>query len=350
MYWRRFLIVVVMLCGAVLSLVGVTNLAQASPRSASFTVPQESTKVVLGDTSIDGPAIASMGNGAVLAWTGTDGSHHLNLMTSTDGLHYGNKHILPETSLWRPAVLFIVSGRALPYGTIALAWTGTDPSHTLNLEFISTPSFTVTEKITYWGEASFTAPALASINGDVNSDIYLAWAGINRAHTLNVMHHATVPRTDQKQTLWGWSSISRPNISTDQSSSSTGLILAWTGTNNRIYFANSTDKVHWTMPSTSPLSYQSAWAPSLIAFYATAIPTHWLAWTGSGTTSTRLLNVQYTQHYPSWGDAGSTATLQETAISSAELANSSVSGRVLLAWTGTDGAHHLNVAVINIAA
>jgi hypothetical protein len=119
------------------------------------------------------------------------------------------------------------------------------------------------------------------------------------------MHHATAPRTDQKQTLWGWSSISRQTISTDQSSSSTGLILAWTGTNNRIYFANSTDKVHWTMPSTSPLSYQSAWAPSLVAFCATAMPTHWLAWTGSGTTSTRLLNVQYTQHYPSWGDAGS---------------------------------------------
>jgi hypothetical protein len=96
-----------------------------------------------------------------------------------------------------------------------------------------------------------------------------------------------------------------------------------------------------------PLSYQSAWAPSLIAFYATDMPTRWLAWTGSGT---RLLNVQYTQHYPSWRDAGSTATLQETAMSSPEVANSSVSGRVLLAWTGTDGSHYVNVAMISITA
>jgi hypothetical protein len=350
MHWRRLLITLFALCGAVVSLVGVGNLAHASPRIATFTVPQEQTKVVLGDTSIDGPAIATMGNGTVLAWTGTDASHHLNIMTSTDGLHYGNKHILPETSLWRPAVLFIVSGRALPYGTIALAWTGTDPDHTLNLELISTPSFTVMQKITYWGETSFTAPALASINGDINSDIYLVWSGVDRGHTLNVMHYSTVAKTSQKQTLWGWSSISRPSISTDQSSNSTGLILAWTGTNNHIYFANSTDRVRWTMPGTSPLSYQSAWAPSLVAFYATDMPNHWLAWTGNGTTNTRLLNMQYTQHYPSWSDAGSTATLQETAISSPAVAKGSASGQVLIAWTGTDGSHHLNVAMINVIA
>jgi hypothetical protein len=350
MHWRRLLITLLALGGALVSLVGVSNLAHASPRIATFTVPHEQTKVVLGDTSIDGPALATMGNGTVLAWTGTDGSHHLNIMTSTDGLHYTNKHILPETSLWRPAVLFIVSGRALPYGTIVLAWTGTDASHTLNLEFISTPSFTVTEKITYRGETSFTAPALASINGDINSDVYLAWAGTDTAHTLNIMHHATTSRTDQKQTLWGWSSISRPSMSTDESISIAGLILAWTAPNNHINVANSTDRVHWTMPGTSPLSYQSAWAPSLIAFHATDMPTHWLAWTGSGTTSTRLLNVQYTQHNPSWSDAGSTATLPETATSSPQLAKSSLSGRVLLAWTGTDGSHHLNIAVISVTA
>jgi hypothetical protein len=350
MNWRRLLISLVVLCGAAMSLVGVTNLAQAAPRVATLSPLQEQAKVVLGETSIDGPAIASMGNGTVLAWTGTDTIHHLNIMTSTDGLYYSNKHILPETSLWRPAVLFITSGRALPYGTIVVAWTGTDRAHTLNLELISTPAFKVTKKITYWGETSFTAPALAAINRDVNSDIYLAWSGTDGAHTLNVIHYSTVPGTSQKQTLWGWSSISRPNLSTDQSSGNAGLILAWTGVDNHIYFAKSTDTVHWIMPSSSPLALKSAWAPSLIAFYATSMPTHWLAWTGSGTTGTRLLSVQYAQHYPSWSDTGSSATMQETAISSPELANIGVNGQVLLAWTGTDVLHHLNVAVIGFSA
>jgi hypothetical protein len=354
MNWRRFVISLFVLLGAAVSLLAVSTTAQASPKAARFTIPQEGTKVILGETSIDGPAIASMPTGtgpsAVVAWTGTDAAHHLNLLTSTDGLHYSNKHILPETSLWRPAVEFIQSMRT-GYGTIVLAWTGTDQAHTLNLELISTPNFTVLKKITFWGETSFTAPALTSINGDVNSDIYLAWAGTDSAHTLNIIHYSTAAGTSQKQTLWGWSSISRPNLTTDPSpGSTTAMILSWTGFNNHIYFAGTSDKVHWTMPSTSPLAYQSAWAPSLMAFYSTTVPTHWMAWTGSGTTSTLLLNVQYTQHYPSWSDAGSTVTLGEKAISSPELAGGFNSSQILVAWTGTDPLHHLNVAVISVTA
>ena len=226
---------------------------------------KEGTKVTLADTSIDGPAIMRTYSPAtVLAWTGTDAGRHINLMTSGDGLHYGNKITLPEMSLWRPAIAFIDTGRGDPYYTILLAWTGTDSAHTLNLEFISMPGYHVAQKITFWGETSFTAPALASINGDVNSDIFLAWAGTDTAHTLNVIHRSTLPPVAQdKHTLWGWSSISRPNLSRDASPSNPyGLILSWTGTTNRISFANSTDMVHWSMPSTSPLTYKSAWAPA----------------------------------------------------------------------------------------
>lgn len=351
MFWRRFMIPLIVLLTTLIGLVGVTNLAQAAPQ-ATFGAPKEGVKMILGDTSIDGPAIMRMYSpDTALAWTGTDPEHHLNLMTSSDGLHYGNKHILPETSLWRPAIAFVDSGRGEPYGTIVLAWTGTDAKHTLNVEFISTPSFQVTRKVTFWGETSFTAPALATINYDVYSDIYLSWAGTNTAHTLNIIHMTTNSQTHDKHILWGWNSISRPNLSTDQSSNTTNeLILSWTGFNNHIYFANSPDKVHWTMPTASPLSAQSAWAPSMIGFFATALPSHWLAWAGSGTTSTRNLNVQYTQHYPSWSDANAKATLGETAISSPELAynGDGTTRQVLIAWTGTDVHHHLNVAIISV--
>ena len=95
-----------------------------------------------------------------------------------------NKHILPETSLWRPGVAFDQAGRGAPYGQIAVAWTGTDSAHTLNVEYIATPDFTVTKKFTFWGETSFTAPSVAFIN----DDLYLAWAGTDRAHTLNTLH------------------------------------------------------------------------------------------------------------------------------------------------------------------
>lgn len=356
MSWRRCLITLAVLLTGMLSLASLTNIARATP-NPTFVLPppKEGPKEILSDTSIDGPAIATTDRPAtVLAWTGTDAYHHLNLMTSSDGLQYGNKHILPETSLWRPAVAYIDSGRGAPYGTLVLAWTGTDTHHTLNVELISTPAFTVVRKITFWGETSFTAPALATINGDVNSDVYLSWAGTDAANTLNVLHVATrTPGTYDKHILRGWSSISRPNLATDFSATGTRpLILSWTGVSHGIYFATSADKVHWTMAPGSPLSEHSAWAPSMIGFYAPGLPDHWLAWTGSGATTTRGLNVQYTQHFPAWTDATSMATLPETAISSPQMTynGDSTTGEVLIAWTGTDSHHHLNVAAITLAS
>lgn len=346
---HRSLTTLVVLLTAMVMLLGMTNIAQAAP--SALGVPKLTAKVILADTSIDGPAIMRTDAPAtVLAWTGTDTTHHLNIMTSSDGLHYGNKHILPETSLWRPAVAWIDSGRGAPYGTIVLAWTGTDSHHTLNVEFIRMPEFKVVSKTILWGEWSFTAPALATINGDVNSDVYLAWAGTNSAHTLNIMHIASQSGSRDKHILWGWNSISRPNLARDLTSDSKGaVILSWTGFNNRLYFAYlASDRVHWTMPGSSPLGQQSAWAPSMIGTSSTVPPLHWLAWTGSGTSSTRAINVQYTTHYPSWSDANSKATLGETALSSPELAynGDGSSSKVLLAWAGTDLHHHLNVAVV----
>jgi hypothetical protein len=80
MHWRRFLSTLAVLLTMVVSLAGVTNLAQASPLT-TFSPPKEGTKVILGEQSIDGPAIETVGypKTVVLAWTGTDSAHHLNL-------------------------------------------------------------------------------------------------------------------------------------------------------------------------------------------------------------------------------------------------------------------------------
>ncbi|HEX8731411.1 MAG TPA: hypothetical protein VF725_05065 [Ktedonobacterales bacterium] len=363
MSWRRVVLTLLTLLSAGVSLIGVTNVAQASPQApqasqATYGAPKEGAKVILNETSIDGPAITPAYPGDIIAWTGTDAQHHLNLMTSSDGLHYSNKHILPEMSLWRPAIAFIGSLRTVPFeGTLVLAWTGTDAHHTVNLEMISMPSFKVTQKITFWGETSFTAPAVGMLPGDVNSDIYLAWAGTDSAHTLNIIHRTTFDKTQDKKILWGWGSISRPNLYYDLSNDSKGgQLLSWTGFNNRLYFAysakNTSNQTYWTMASASPLSMKSAWAPSMIGFTTSTQPSHWLAWTGSGVTSTHALHVMYTQHYPSWSDTNSQATLDETAISGPALAIRSTSGepQMVIGWTGTDPYHHLNVAIVTAPA
>lgn len=347
MSWRRAAITAIATFTALVALASATTFASAAGSQATYGAPKEGAKVTLADTSIDGPAImATYSPATVIAWSGTDSLHHLNLMTSSDGLHYGNKITLPDYSPWRPAVAFIDSGRGAPYGTIALAWTGADARHSLNLEFISMPGYKVTQKITFWGETSFTAPAITTINGDINSDVYLSWAGTDRAHSLNVIHRTTNPVTQSKTTFWGWSSISRPNLMTDLSGQSPSLLLSWTGTNNRIHYATAPFGAHWTEPTTSPLSMTTAWAPSMIGFSSTTQSTHWLAWTGSGSTSTHSVTVMNTSL--GWDDPDGKTMLSELAISSPALAYNGASTSVLFAWTGVDPAHHLNVAVVGV--
>jgi IS605 OrfB family transposase len=67
------------------------------------------TKITLPDTSVDGPALSSVyvpsgTSESALAWTGTDASHQLNVETSSDGLHFAHKVTLDETSPYRPDV------------------------------------------------------------------------------------------------------------------------------------------------------------------------------------------------------------------------------------------------------
>ena len=100
-------------------------------------------KVILSDRSIDGPGFFSTttpdfeGNlsaQTVLAWTGTDALHRLNVMTSHTQspaiLVFEDKLTLAETSFARPAVIQTPIQEG---GIVGLAWTGTDAHHSLNI-------------------------------------------------------------------------------------------------------------------------------------------------------------------------------------------------------------------------
>ncbi len=79
---------------AVLLAPGVIPAATAFAGAASSpALPRavtEGPKVILDDTSVNAPGFYSnsqVSSKAVIAWTGTDPDHHLNVMTSSDGLH-----------------------------------------------------------------------------------------------------------------------------------------------------------------------------------------------------------------------------------------------------------------------
>ena len=84
------------------------NTANAANAANAVTGAQAMiSKTTLSDTSVDGPALWTTTNGTIrgaLAWTGTDAGHHLNVMLTSTGMAFSSKVTLDETSPVRPAV------------------------------------------------------------------------------------------------------------------------------------------------------------------------------------------------------------------------------------------------------
>lgn len=315
----------------------------ASPKAVAATRPaREITKVTLADTSIAAPAFWSVTSGpvrGVLAWTGTDAAHHLNVMTSSIGTTYGHKIVLPETSNMAPAVV------RMPNGAVVIAWTGMDGGRTLNVLYDVYGAHP--QKLTLWGEASGANPALAVFKGN----LLLAWTGLDSGHRPNVLTilTGTTLQAGIKTTLWQYSAASAPGLSLDPNGQQ--LILSWATVSpaNRVSFALSQDGTRWSTPPVSPLAETTYSAPNMIGIAASAMPLHYLAWTG--TDSARSVNVQYSESFPGWTNPTVTkAILPETALDAPALGFIGGSNLMLLTWTGTDPTHHLNVAVLAATA
>lgn len=326
------------LAAVMLAFAGAVKPAGAAPATV-FGPPSETSKVILADTSIDGPGLWTSPTGvtrAVLAWSGTDQAHHLNYMTSSDGLTFGNKHIVNETSPFRPAIA-AVSTDANP--TVLIAWTGTDPAHHINL-LSGVPGLGYTKVIL--PETSFTAPTLA-LNGGT---VYVAWAGTDANHSLNI-----VPvlwrgglTVGPKVTLWQYSSITRPNLAFDPNGNQ--LILSFTTPAQRIAFLTSPDGVKWNAPTSSPLAEWSDVSPTMAGFDANNMPRYFLTW--RGLDPGHSLNVQYTESFPGWPPESSKSIWHEVSFGGPTVGYVGVNRQVIVAWTGLDVSHHLNVAVASM--
>lgn len=334
--------------GALAALVAVC--LPLPPARAAASGGPISEKVILDETSIDGPALWSIANGTVrtgaatyvsaLAWTGTDSAHSLNLRVSPDGLHYDNKITLNETSPYRPAVLAVS-----PAGPFLLAWTGTDPQHSLNLLY---DVYGSRRKLTL-GETATGAPALAALDGKV----YLAWTGTNPGRSLNILP-ITLGSSGQlsagaKTILSQYSSDEGPSLVADTHNNGQ-LVLSWTypasaaSSPSAINEAYSTDGAHWTTPLVAPPPQTSVAAPAILASSTSSVVPYYWAW--SGTDALHSLNIIGSSSLQSW--PGPVNTLNEQSTDSPALGYIGSGSSALLAWTGTDPLHHLNVATFSL--
>lgn len=341
---------------AVVSVVQAIPAGPAAPAEAVLraagAAPALQRKLTLGDTSIDAPALwtsdaatPNLGLASVIAWTGTDGRHSLNVMRSSDGVSFGNKFTFAESSATRPAV-----AAAGPPTTIVLAWTGTDARHSLNLLCQGPACGTGAsgeKKYIFPSDTSFTSPALTRFG----AGFLLAWAGTDARHSLNVLPFTLTTsgsgfQLGVKRVLGQFGSVATPSISLSPQNNQ--LLLSWAATapTGRLTFATSSDGVNWSGAQT--LSETSAVSPSGFAPATTGMPAHWMAWTG--TDSAHSLNVRFTQSFPQWPLSDNKTTFGDTALGGPTLGYVGNVGQMLLAWTGTDTAHHLNIATVTTSA
>ncbi len=318
--------------------------APASPNGP----PVEIGKIALADTSVDGPALWTDSWDArrvVIAWAGTDAAHHLNVMTSSAGVHFSNKMTLAETSATRPAVARLGN---TPSSPVAIAWTGTDPAHHLNVLYdVYGPR---PQKLTLPNDTSAVSPALTIFNGD----LMLAWTGTDSGRRLNILplrvSSGLQVLYDRKVTLWSTGSATQPSLSADRATSPNRLILSWgTYPNGQINTASSMDGATWSQAT--PAGEWTLAAPAAMGIALVDLPPgydmppNYLAWTGIDPGHS--LNVQWSLDFPSWPNPALTkAKLPESALGAPAFGFIGGPGQVLLAWTAGDASHRLTLATI----
>jgi Papain family cysteine protease len=273
-------------------------------------------KTILHDTAIGAPALADVNDTILaLAWTGTDNPHHLNVMGSRDGgRSFAGKVTLHETSFDGP-------GFAFGNGHAYLAWVGIDAGHHLNV-IQSNDCINFGNKVTL-GDNSRFGPALAFGNGR----LFMAWVGTDAQWKLNVMQSIDGVHWTDKVTLQE-SSDSAPALAFADGV----LYLVWQGTdpNSSLNILESRDGKQWGGKVT--LRDSSDFRPALTKHGKLV-----LGWTGRD--SNHHLN---TMTSPGALNAfGGKITYGDTASNGVSLMT--FKGSVYISWVGTDDGHHLNV-------
>jgi hypothetical protein len=348
MQWQRVRLVAAL--GSVVLALAMAPVAAAHPVVARIALrqPEENQKVVLPDTSIAAPALWSeavtpySNPAAVLAWVGTDPNHSLNVETSSDGLHYGNKHTFSDDSDLAPAVT-VVGGK------IIIAWVGLDPHHSLNVVYDALGSY---QKLTML-DNSDAPPALTFFNGDV----YLAWRGTDPQHLLNIRDMGPARNrivVGKAVTLTNYYSLAGIGLAPDQAHHQ--LLLTWTDTGLSPYLPNdaqyinylaSSDAVHWHTVLVAPPPQTSVAGPSMMALHPVPNNTEPYYWAWTGTDADHSLNLATSSVYNSY--LAPITTFSEECDGSPALGYADVLvNHILIAWTGTDAAHHLNIGEFSV--
>jgi hypothetical protein len=293
-------------------------------------------------------SVASGPIGGVLAWTDTGPYHRLHLMTSADGLHFDHERLLPANASARPSVVVApVSSapNAAPAAVVVLAWTGIDPAHHLNVMYDALGA----QRVLTLPQGSPDAPTLALFAGQ----LWLAWTGTEPSHPLHVLALAlngggVVPGAE---TLLGdYQGLTAPALTPDAQQHQ--LLLTWTSAAAgapKLSMAASSDGLHWslapgTLPGASGAGSALLALPAAPTAQAAAPPAYLWTWQGTDRWHAIKLTLAPTLH--DW--SAPITTLPEWCLGAPALGFAGGASQILLAWTGIDPGHHLTLAVLQV--
>jgi hypothetical protein len=325
-------------------------LAASSIDGPALWVRSPSTSATAPGTTAGNGSSAGKGSaiGGVLAWTDTGRYHRLHLLLSPDGLHYDRELLLPANAIARPSVVVAPAPTATQANVVILAWTGIDPAHSLNLMYDALGA----QQVLTLPQGSSYAPALALFAGQ----LWLAWTGTEPSHPLHIRAlaltaHGLVPGAD---TLLGaYSSQAVPALAPDDQQHQ--LLLSWTAaaaSTPWMRLAASPDGLHWQLVPTAGPVQASSTGSTLLALPATPAVSPPLTnyyWAWPGTDRWHALKLTLAPTITEW--ASPVTIPLEWCVGAPGMGFLGTTGhaqQILLAWTGIDPEHHLTLALFQL--
>jgi hypothetical protein len=290
------------------------------------------SKMVLGDTTDNGPALSFHDNALFLAWRGS-GNDNLNVSVSDDrGGSFHGKHTSPETSDDAPAL-------ASHNGRLYIAWRGSG-NENINVAVVNRSGSgardieSISGKVIL-GDTTDASPVIASHNGN----LYLAFKGAG-IENLNVM-----VSTDNG------ASFGRKHVSSETTTDSPTLVscggslyIGWKGSGNENFNVATVDVgTDPTNPNISGFSNKVTFGDTtpLRPALAQQGGLLFVSWKGAGNDNFNIM-------FPGDHD-GCTQKFITTESSSHAPALASDASTMWVAWKGS-GNENLNVAVVEFAS
>lgn len=276
-------------------------------------------------TDVTDPAPNGSAPHAAVAWVGVNSGHSLNVMTSTDGLNYGSKITLSQSSNISPAVLVTwVNGKAV----VTIAWVGTNSGHWLYVLYDVYGALGSPQELTLSTLSSNDAPSLAEFAGQ----IWLAWTAPDANHTLHVMSLGANGQTPGADTaLTGVpGSNAGPTLIPDKQDNDLWLTFQQR-TTRTVDIVTSTDGVNWQSALGMPIVWTTGDSPSGVVIPSPPIgeSPYYIAWANPTTNTVDLMGSTTTTH---WGPLPT--TLAANGANSVQLGSVGVPYQLVAAWTG----------------